>query len=58
MLHEKVEEEKHRVLGITEIPEECIEEMKIAEQRKLENNTQIALLAVEGENGIEKNNKL
>ena len=54
MLHEKVEEEEHRVLGITEIPEECIEEMKIAEQRKLENNTQIALLAVEGENGVAK----
>ena len=54
MLHEKVEEEKYRVLGITEISEECIEEMKIAEQKKLENNTQISLLAVEGENGVAK----
>ena len=54
MLYDKIDGEEHQQPMITEIPEECRKEMRIPEQRKLENISQISLLAVEGKSMVAK----
>ena len=43
MLYDKTDGEEHQQLMITEVPEECCKEMRIADQRKLANISQISL---------------
>ena len=54
MLYGEMDGEEHKEQIITEIPEECTKEMRIADQKKLGNNVQNSLLVVEGEK-TEKN---
>ena len=54
MLYEKIDGEEHQQPMIMEVPEECRKEMRIADQRKLENNSQVSLLAVEGKSMVAK----
>jgi hypothetical protein len=49
MLYGEMDGEEHKEQIITEIPEECTKEMRIADQKKLGNNVQNFLLVVEGE---------
>ncbi|CAB4038837.1 Hypothetical predicted protein [Paramuricea clavata] len=49
MLYGETDGEEHKEQIITEIPEECTKEMRIADQKKLGNNVQNSLLVVEGE---------
>ncbi|CAB4015877.1 Hypothetical predicted protein [Paramuricea clavata] len=46
MLYGKMDGEEHKEQIITEIPEECTKEMRIADQKKLGNNVQNSLLVI------------